>query len=163
MPGDELRCRRDVTVLCSNKEHGRTYAGGQGSLNHSTLSLKAGSTLNLDWVVQGIKSLKNLRGGTVYDLFCLYERILPSQKLFQFMNLLLILLPGNRNKGSGSIFSINSPLSCLTPKKKEPSCSPHGGCVLQLHDHLVDFFLDSSFFKLFLCWVTQTCRIVDVG
>lgn len=79
------------------------------------------------------------------------------------MNLLLILLPGNHNKGSGSIFSINSPLSCLTPKKKEPSCSPHGGCVLQLHDHLVDFFLDSSFFKLFLCWVTQTCRIVDVG
>lgn len=43
---------------------------------------------------------------------------ISSQKqLFQFMNLFFILLPGNLNKGSGSVFSINSPLS-LTPRKR---------------------------------------------
>lgn len=66
------------------------------------------------------------------------------------MNLFFILLPGNLNKGSGSIFSINSPLSLLTPRKRTSSLfSPRVGRVLQLYDHLVDFFLDSKFFKLF--------------
>lgn len=46
-----------------------------------------------------------------------FSPISSQKELFQFMNLFFILLPG-KLKGSGCIFSINFPLSLLSPRKR---------------------------------------------